>query len=453
MKCNQCNTEFEGKFCPNCGAPATNSDEPSMTQNNESGQTISSKKDKEKKKFKVKKPFYKKWWFILIVIIVVIAFISKIIGGNKSEGEKFSWSDITMGEVLPEPKSNVGKIYSNTDESLTMYIYDTSSSDYSEYVNKCEDMGFTIDTDKNSTSFEAYNESGYRLSVNYSDYSSETYMDIDLDAPIKMSKIQWPTSTVGNLLPVPKSTVGKFSYEHDDSFYVYIGETSEADYSEYVIACSDKGFNIDYDKGDTYYYADNNEGYHISLKYEGNSTMSISIDSPDETDKTTSSDTASDTNDTTSESSENKESTDNTASGEELVDGMIDSPDETDKTTSSDTASDTNDTTSESSENKESTDNTASGEELVDGMRVDFKEAMDSYEDFMDEYVAFMEKYSESDGTDASLLSDYVSYMTKYAECVEKLDKWESEDMNATETAYYIQVQSRVSQKLLDEAQ
>ena len=407
MKCNQCNTEFEGKFCPNCGAPATNSDEPSMTQNNESGQTISSKKDKEKKKFKVKKPFYKKWWFILIVIIVVIAFISKIIGGNKSEGEKFSWSDITMGEVLPEPKSNVGKIYSNTDESLTMYIYDTSSSDYSEYVNKCEDMGFTIDTDKNSTSFEAYNESGYRLSVNYSDYSSETYMDIDLDAPIKMSKIQWPTSTVGNLLPVPKSTVGKFSYEHDDSFYVYIGETSEADYSEYVIACSDKGFNIDYDKGDTYYYADNNEGYHISLKYEGNSTMSISIDSPDETDKTT----------------------------------------------SSDTASDTNDTTSESSENKESTDNTASGEELVDGMRVDFKEAMDSYEDFMDEYVAFMEKYSESDGTDASLLSDYVSYMTKYAECVEKLDKWESEDMNATETAYYIQVQSRVSQKLLDEAQ
>ena len=407
MKCNQCNTEFEGKFCPNCGAPATNSDEPSMTQNNESGQTISSKKDKEKKKFKVKKPFYKKWWFILIVIIVVIAFISKIIGGNKSEGEKFSWSDITMGEVLPEPKSNVGQIYSNTDESLTMYIYDTSSSDYSEYVNKCEDMGFTIDTDKNSTSFEAYNESGYRLSVNYSDYSSETYMDIDLDAPIKMSKIQWPTSTVGNLLPVPKSTVGKFSYEHDDSFYVYIGETSEADYSEYVIACSDKGFNIDYDKGDTYYYADNNEGYHISLKYEGNSTMSISIDSPDETDKTT----------------------------------------------SSDTASDTNDTTSESSENKESTDNTASGEELVDGMRVDFKEAMDSYEDFMDEYVAFMEKYSESDGTDASLLSDYVSYMTKYAECVEKLDKWESEDMNATETAYYIQVQSRVSQKLLDEAQ
>lgn len=407
MKCNQCNTEFEGKFCPNCGAPATNSDEPSMTQNNESGQSISSKKDKEKKKFKVKKPFYKKWWFILIVIIVVIAFISKIIGGNKSEGEKFSWSDITMGEVLPEPKSNFAKIYLNNDESLGMYIYDTSSSDYSEYVNKCEDMGFTIDTDKNSTSFEAYNESGYRLSVNYRDNSSGSYMYINLYVPIKISEIQWPTSTVGNLLPVPKSTVGKFSYEYDDSFYVNIGETNEADYSEYVTACSDKGFNVDYNKGDTYYYADNNEGYHISLKHEGNNTMSIRIDSPDETDDTT----------------------------------------------SSDTASDTNDTISETSESKESTDNTDSSEELVDGMRVDFKEAMDSYEDFMDEYVAFMKKYLESDVTDASLLSDYASYITKYAEFFEKFDKWESEDMNATETAYYIQVQSRVSQKLLDVAQ
>ena len=86
-------------------------------------------------------------------------------------------------------------------------------------------------------------------------------------------------------------------------------------------------------------------------------------------------------------------------------------------------------------------------------MRVDFKEAMDSYEDFMDEYVAFMEKYSESDGTDASLLSDYASFMTKYAEYVGKFEKWESEDMNGTETAYYIQVQSRVSQKLINVAQ
>ena len=78
---------------------------------------------------------------------------------------------------------------------------------------------------------------------------------------------------------------------------------------------------------------------------------------------------------------------------------------------------------------------------------------MDSYEEFMDEYVAFMKKYAESDGTDTALLTDYANYMSKYADFVEKFDKWESEDMNAVETAYYIDVQARVSKRLLEVAQ
>ena len=86
-------------------------------------------------------------------------------------------------------------------------------------------------------------------------------------------------------------------------------------------------------------------------------------------------------------------------------------------------------------------------------MRPDFKEAMDSYESFMDEYVTFMKKYAKSNGSDISLLSDYASYISKYADVVNKFDKWESDDMNSAETAYYIDVQARVSKKLLDVAQ
>ncbi len=80
----------------------------------------------------------------------------------------------------------------------------------------------------------------------------------------------------------------------------------------------------------------------------------------------------------------------------------------------------------------------------------DFKAAMDSYEAFIDEYVAFMKKYEASDGTDLSLLADYAAYMTKYTELAEDFDNWESEDMSTAETAYYIEVQSRVAQKLLE---
>ena len=88
-------------------------------------------------------------------------------------------------------------------------------------------------------------------------------------------------------------------------------------------------------------------------------------------------------------------------------------------------------------------------EDLVDGMHRDFKEAMDSYESFMMEYCDFMEKYND-DPANVSFLADYAEYMLKYAEFAEKFDKWESEDLNDTELAYYLQVQARVTARLAE---
>lgn len=85
------------------------------------------------------------------------------------------------------------------------------------------------------------------------------------------------------------------------------------------------------------------------------------------------------------------------------------------------------------------------------GLDPEFKAAMDSYEKFMEEYVAFMKKY-KANPSDLSLLSDYADYMTKYTDFVEDFDDWEDENMNSTETAYYIEVQSRVNKKLLEVA-
>ena len=100
-------------------------------------------------------------------------------------------------------------------------------------------------------------------------------------------------------------------------------------------------------------------------------------------------------------------------------------------------------------------ESTASGtapEELVDGMRPDFKNAMDSYETFMGEYCDFMAKYNESDGSDLSLLSDYASFLSQYAEMAESFEAWDSENLTDAEAAYYLEVQTRVSQKLLEVA-
>ena len=395
MKCNQCGTEFEGNFCPTCGTKVE-TDTPVMfsTMQQEGFQQSAFTKAAKPMKAKKKKPFFLRWWFILLVIVVAgMLLLSK--GGDNED--KINWSEMELGNMLPEPPSQKGTLYEDSKEQLWVSLDQVSDEQYKDYLDACVEKGFTTDADESSDSYRAYDEDGYCLDMSHIGDS----LSIDLNAPIELSQITWPTSTPGNLLPVPKSTEGNFSYEHEDSFFVYIGDTTKADYDEYVTACSEKGFTVDYNKGDDYYDAANADGWTISLQYVGNHMMTINISAP--TEEEDSSNTSTPSNDETESN-----------------------------------------TTTEPEETKEDTD--------TDGLDPDFKAAMDSYEEFIDEYVSFMKKYNENPN-DLGLLADYATYMSKYADFMEDFEQWEDEEMNTAETAYYIEVQARVNQKLLEVSQ
>ena len=83
------------------------------------------------------------------------------------------------------------------------------------------------------------------------------------------------------------------------------------------------------------------------------------------------------------------------------------------------------------------------------GLRPEFKAAMDSYEAFYDDYCAFMEEYNRNP-SDLKLLAEYAGMMGKLSDMNEKFEEWEGEDLNSEELAYYVEVNSRVSRKLLD---
>ena len=477
---------------------------------------------------------------------------------------KINWDEMVLGSQLPEPPANKGEIHENSSDELWVEIKNVSDKQYNDYIESCKSKGFTVDAESNSSTFDAYNAEGYKLRLSH--YGNKDDLSIELEEPMEMSTITWPTGQAGSQLPVPKSTIGKFSFEYDDSFLVYIGNTSRDDYNDYVKACSDKGFTVDYSKGDTYYYADNREGWSISLEYEGNNIMRISIDAlgVKKQNSTTDGMTDSTTADDVSQPQKNGfDSSTNeiytlagytveipkywkserkndfgfqryAETGGKVAMLQVSAQAETDDSypVSFDGLMSDNDnmiamiestcfkdvdyevvdtgvikgilykgtiTDKESglsghgewfafaSEKDRSwcalilaqTDNTEytytddfmkmiksikpveitspetmttpADTNLVDGMRKDFKDAMDSYEAFMDEYVAFMKKYSDNP-SDIGLLADYAKYMSKYADMVEKFDKWESEDLNDAELAYYIDVQARVSKKLLEVA-
>lgn len=369
--CRNCGTPIpeNAKVCPSCGAKNT-------------------------------KPFYKRVWFIALAVIVVIIIIASVAGGDG--GEKFEWSDLELSALLPEPESDVGEIITDSGENLSIYIHKTSEDEYEEYLEECQSAGFTAGSDESEYNYHAFNEEGYELSLWYVD--SDEILHIDLSAPLEMGTLQWPESGAASLLPVPESTTGSISWESSDGLFAYVGDTSEEDYAAYVDACSAKGFSVDYNKGDTFYYADHADGYHLSLNYRGNDVMSIRIERK-----------------------------------EEAASGNTSEADAPPASESGDTSG-----TEESGSGAGETGGTA------DGLRPEFREAMDSYEAFIDEYVAFMNKYAESDGSDPALLTDYASYMSRYADMVADFEAWENEEMNEAEAAYYLEVQTRVSQKLLE---
>ena len=354
-----------------------------------------------------KKPFYKSLWFIILSILAAVIIIAIIIFSviNVGGSNKINWSELEVGDKLPAPKKLNGEVLSDSSESLSLNMYNVSEKDFNDYVKECKNAGYTVDIAYESLSsmYEAFNEEGYNLYLSY--YSSEESMRIDLTEPAtaKMKEFEWPDNDLCSLLPTPKSNFGYFNSNSSSYLSVSIGNTTFEDYEDYVKACQDKGFNVDYYSSDNSFSAENTNGYSLYVKYAGVNVMDITLNEPYE--------------DTDNNNDTNSEETPATEEESEEI-----SVPESEDTSSYD-------------DNELSTD---------------FKEAMDSYEKFMNEHIDFMKEYQESDGTDMSLLSEYSEYMNKYTKVCEDFADWEDKDMNSSETAYYVEVQTRVNQKLLE---
>lgn len=210
----------------------------------------------------------------------------------------------------------------------------------------------------------------------YEEQESEKFEEI------AKSDLEWPTSEVAKLLPIPESTKGRVEWEYDDSFFAYVANTSREQYDLYVDACSAAGFNINSSGNEMNYYADNSGGMHVSLSYDAeNEIMSVKLAPVSE---------------------EALEST------------------------------------------EESTVDSSSGE-----VTPEFKEAMDSYEQFFQEYVDFMETYNNSDDP-TSLMGEYNDYMKQYTDTMAKLDDIDEDSLSEADKQYYVEVSTRISSMLTD---
>lgn len=189
-----------------------------------------------------------------------------------------AWEDICVNNILPEPKSKNWKVFSNEIEYLDMNIFDTTLDDYNDYISSCEDFGFEMYTYDGGVENE-YNCEGYNKyhSVVYINYDAERgTMRLELDAMVENGTLEWSTSELAQMLPIPENVRGYIDADKEEKYQVILMDVSPSDFSAYVDGCIEKGFTLNAENYSTYYRAESENGYVVTVEY-GDREMGITL--------------------------------------------------------------------------------------------------------------------------------------------------------------------------------
>lgn len=225
MNCNQCGTRFEGKICPNCGAPAA-----PITE------------------VKKKKPIYKKWWF-WVIIVVAIGIIGGSAGGDEPPADNNTGSSITQSgnETNKEETNNTTD---NKIDSNKVTVTDFSTMSKADIENWATTNNVTVEFSEDYSDSVA---SGSIISQNVE--ANETVKE---GATIKVvfSKGKEPSMEYQNALKKAES-YSKLMHMSKQKIYDQLtseyGEKFPADAAQYAI----DNLNVDYkanalEKADSY---------------------------------------------------------------------------------------------------------------------------------------------------------------------------------------------------------
>ena len=85
----------------------------------------------------------------------------------------------------------------------------------------------------------------------------------------------------------------------------------------------------------------------------------------------------------------------------------------------------------------------------IEGVRQEVQDAIDAYERVYDEYIEFLKTYDKSN---PEMLAQYAKLQVSLVEATSAFEKLEDDDLTEREAAYYLEVQTRVANKLYNAA-
>lgn len=199
--------------------------------------------------------------------------------GEPMEYPEFEWPASTLSSLIPVSDSNLGEVLMDTDKFFQAKVGSVNRAAFNNYVEKCKDAGFTVDSTDLDDGYYAYNSDDIHLTVGY--HTEGLYIDVLVKAPKVYNELVWPTD--GLVLKVPKTvaTVGEIKSNFDDLCAIEIGNTSFEEFQDYIITCKDAGFNENVYELEDNFTGYTVDGYWISIYYD-RKVMDITMTAPSE---------------------------------------------------------------------------------------------------------------------------------------------------------------------------
>lgn len=226
---------------------------------------------------KVKHRFLTIIFTIVSIVLFLFAGVLLFQEAKAYNGNSIDLETIYLKEQLPITGITNGAVLSNRKDFVHIEC-SVTPKEYYDYIDFFIKFGYSLDSVEKENSFEAYNATGYFLTLQYSDFLS--VMTIKVKEPMSMGDFAWSTSDVAKQLPVPGSSIGKVIVDSDTEYSLYVGNITLEMYSEYIDNAYNTGCNVNYFRGDRTFYSEKKvwfTTFKVQIDYVGYNTIYIKI--------------------------------------------------------------------------------------------------------------------------------------------------------------------------------
>lgn len=108
-------------------------------------------------------------------------FSTKKYSEDENTEEAYYWTTSELGTKIPKPDVKVVKKCIDNEDSFGFEAYGLSLDQFNEYVDKCKQLGFTVDESSYEGYYSADDKDGYNVYLSYKE--DDDYMTVTIDAP------------------------------------------------------------------------------------------------------------------------------------------------------------------------------------------------------------------------------------------------------------------------------